>query len=574
MTTSDKGERREATILFSDLTGFTAMNEALDPEDVQEIMQEIIQRGTEVIKKHGGIVNLIVGDELLVLFGIPEVHEDDAYRAVSTALELHQTIKTFSQVIEKRYNIVLNLHSGIHSGLVVAKQSDSHAGKFDITGDTVNTASRLMSAAKAGEIIISPRIQHAVEGYFKVKELAPIHMKGKAKKMRPYNVLSSTGATTRLEASSHKGLTNFIGRKTDIQQLKKVLTTISKGHGKFISIFGDGGVGKSRLIHEFLSTSDSKKFTLIRGGCYEGKTRAYQPFIEIMSQIFSLDKNDNDKTKIKKIEQSIHKINKSLSDNVAIYLHLLSIEDINNKDNMGQIQQLQKKQENAIIQLLLDYTKIKPVIYTFDDWQFSDPPSDGTLKHMMEVMSNTQAMLIVNYRPEYKANWGHKEHHVSFPLKPFNKSDTKDMLLAYLKTKSASTDLVNLIYDKTSGNAFYIEELCFSLQEQGIITIDGNDAVLSVKTQDIVLPDTMQGILTTRIGKLSTNTREMLNHAAVIGEVFGYNLLKTIMEAGSDIDLTIDDAIYVDLIEEVQLTPQFTPFPKTTKHRTCISIRL
>ena len=309
---SNLGERRELTVLFSDLSGYTAMNERLDPEDVEDIMQEVIKRGTAIVEEYEGIVNLIVGDELVVLFGIPDAHEDDSFRAVTVALNFHAMIHEYSKTIEKKHGIKLDLHTGIHSGMVVTKHQDSHAGKYNITGDTVNTAARLLGAAETGAILISPRVEHSVEGYFNLEKLEPVAMKGKAKKMTPYKVISATGASSRIEASEHKGLTDFIGRKSELEQFAMVLEVVLQGKGQVISIIGDGGIGKSRLIHEFSKQLDDTKFKRVRGGCHEGKSQAYQPFVEIMRSIFKLSTEDDDASSVVKIEKSIKQINPKL----------------------------------------------------------------------------------------------------------------------------------------------------------------------------------------------------------------------------------------------------------------------
>jgi len=550
------GERRELTVLFSDLSGYTAMNEQLDPEDVEDIMQEVIKRGTELVEQYGGIVNLIVGDELVVLFGIPDAHEDDSFRAVTVALNFHTMIEEYSKTIEKQHGIKLDLHTGIHSGMVVTKHQDSHGGKYNITGDTVNTAARLLGAAETGAILISPRVKHSIEGYFNLEKLEAVAMKGKAKKMIPYKVISATGATTRLEASEQKGLTDFIGRKSELEQFALALETVGKGTGQVISIVGDGGIGKSRLIYEFYTTLDDAKFNRVRGVCYEGKSQAYQPFVEILRSIFELNREE-DASSVVKMEKSIKQINPKLKTCIPVYCHLLGIHD--NKyplDKNLPEDQLQKHEENALIQLLLDYALLKPVVYTLDDWQFSDALSDATLKRLVGVLSKSSVLVLVNFRPLYQANWGIVEHHTRFSIKPFNPSETKTMVLNYLKVKHVPKDLAALIFDKTAGNAFYIEELCHALIEQEVLIIDGEDAVLSIQIDDIVLPDTMQGILTTRIGHLPEHTRNMVNHAAVIGVTFSHSLLAGIMENTTYLEQAISDAKSADLIEEIQLTPE------------------
>jgi len=218
--------------------------------------------------------------------------------------------------------------------------------------------------------------------------------------------------------------------------------------------------------------------------------------------------------------------------------------------------QLQKQEENALIQLLLDYTVAKPVVYMLDDWQFSDALSYATLKRLVGVLSQANILIVVNFRPLYQENWGIVDHHVSLLLKTLTPSETKDLVLNYLKVKNAPKGLIKLIYEKTGVNPYYIEEMCYALLEQGSLVTDGDDAVLSVAMDEIALPDTMQGILTTRIGRLPEHTRDMINHAAVIGVTFSYQILAGIMDDTTFLDQAIGEAKAADLIEEIQLTPE------------------
>ena len=201
LTNASPGERRQATVLFSDLTGYAALNERLDPEEVQGIMERIKAEATRIVEGHGGMVNQFVGDEVLALFGIPIAHEDDPVRAVRAARDLHEMVRAMSPEVEPRTRAPLRLHSGIASGLIVTNTYDRRDGTFGITGDTVNTGARLAGHAEPDTVLASEETRRQISGFFRCEPLPPVTLKGKAGKVTPWRVIEETAATTRIESA-------------------------------------------------------------------------------------------------------------------------------------------------------------------------------------------------------------------------------------------------------------------------------------------------------------------------------------------------------------------------------------
>jgi class 3 adenylate cyclase len=262
-----EGERRRATILFSDLSGYTEMNERLDPEEVEKIMSQIKKEAVRIVETHRGVVNQFVGDEVLALFGIPVAHEDDPLRAVKAALELHEMIRQMSPKVEAILGKPLTMHTGINTGLIVTNPSDDRDGLYGITGDTVNTGARLKLQAESDDILVSPETQRLIAPYFETNALDAIRMKGKTKAMIPYRVIGESKVHSRFEAAEQKGFKTYTGRDQELTALHGCLEKAIRGEGQFVTVVGEAGVGKSRLQYEFRRSLDSEKATVLQGRC-------------------------------------------------------------------------------------------------------------------------------------------------------------------------------------------------------------------------------------------------------------------------------------------------------------------
>ena len=261
------GERRQATIVFSDLSGYTAMNERLDPEEVQEIMSRIKAEAVRIVEAHGGIVNQFVGDEVVALFGIPTAHEDDPVRAVRASLELHSQVRNMSTGVEARIGQPLRMHTGINTGLIVTHLEDERDGRYGLTGDTVNTGARLLAKAETDEILVSPDTNRLIAPFIDTVALEAVEMRGKAELMVPYRIVGEAGVKTRFEAAQRLGLGEYTGREAELAALGASLTRARSGQGWRVTLAGEAGVGKSRLLHEFRNPIENKGVLLLRGRC-------------------------------------------------------------------------------------------------------------------------------------------------------------------------------------------------------------------------------------------------------------------------------------------------------------------
>ncbi len=304
-TPQSEGERKHVTVLFSDMSGYTAMSERLDPEDVKEITSRIFDEISKVIDKYGGFVEKFVGDAVMALFGVPKAHEDDPVRAIKAAIEIHKLVENTSPQLEDKIGQPLSMHSGINTGLVVTGEVKLDQGTHGLTGDAINTASRLQGLAKADEILVGYEIYRQTEGYFDFEELEPTKVKGKAEPISVYRILSPKDKPVTVHRLS--GLrADLIGRKVDMAQLMEAVEDLKIGKGAIFSICGDAGTGKSRLIEEFKSNFDLEEIQWLEGHAFAySQNIPYFPLIDLLARVFQIEEVDTPEKIKDKIESGI-----------------------------------------------------------------------------------------------------------------------------------------------------------------------------------------------------------------------------------------------------------------------------
>ncbi|MCZ6750037.1 MAG: AAA family ATPase, partial [SAR324 cluster bacterium] len=321
-----EGERRQATVLFSDLSGFTAMTEQLDPEEVQGLMRRLKNRAVEIVEAHGGIVSQFVGDEVLALFGIPSAHEDDPVRAVRAAQGLHDLAREMSPEVEDKIGRALAMHTGIDTGLVVTSTADDRDGRIGVTGDTVNTAARLKALAEEDRILLSPATARLVGDFFETEALESAELKGKAAPVTPHRVVGETLARTRFEAAQQRGFTPYVGRERELSQMRRCLENAIAGEGQYVTVVGEPGIGKSRLIYELRHEIDPDRVAVLEGRCQSyGAETPYLPFLDALRRGLELKEDDTPDQLLEKAIANIAAIDPELKRYLPHILHLLSI---------------------------------------------------------------------------------------------------------------------------------------------------------------------------------------------------------------------------------------------------------
>lgn len=552
------GERRQATVLFSDLSGYTAMNERLDPEEVRAIVGRIKTEAARIVEGHGGIVNQFVGDEVMALFGVPQAHEDDPVRAVRAARDLHAMVRALAPAVESRIGAPLRFHSGISAGLIVTGTEDRRDGTFGVTGDAVNTGARLAAHAEADTVLVSEEIQRIIADYFQTEPLAPVELKGKTGRATPYRVAGQTGIASRFEAAAQRGFTAYAGREAELALLNAALAKTRQGQGQLVTVMGEPGIGKSRLLFEFRHSLPRDEVSVLTGYCQSyGTDTPYLPMVDALKRALRLDEVKSAEALHDHTVAAVRAVSPALERYLPQYLHLLSIPSQAHQIPASlQGDPLRRSFEEALAGIITENARHKPVVLLYEDWHWADEASDSALKHLCGLIPHHALQVIVTYRPEYERKWAHPQNYHPLVLQPLGVDDSAAILRAVWRANSLPDGLAAQVHARTGGNALFNEEMARGLAEDGKITVTESRAVLTGALADLHLPDTVHAVVRARIDRLTPEAREVLRLASVIGREFALPLLEKLHPAPRHIPAALEVLAQQDLIYPLRVVPE------------------
>ncbi|WP_428264782.1 ATP-binding protein [Haliangium sp.] len=550
------GERRRATIVFSDLAGYTAMNERLDPEEVEALMSRIKEGAVGIVERHGGMVNQFVGDEVLALFGIPTAHEDDPARAVRAARELHTLVREMSPAVETRLEQPLRMHTGIHTGLVVTNRRDDRDGRVGVVGNTVNVSARLKALAGADEVLVSSETQRLVAPYFETEARPALLVKGKREPLVPHLVTAASMTKNRFEAAAQRGLVPHTGRTRELAVLTGCLDMALAGGGQLVTVSGDAGMGKSRLLHEF-SRMIEGHVRVLRGTCQPaGAPGLYQPFMSVLRGLLALGDCNDPKRVVDRTAEALEALDPALSSNLLLYLHLLSIADDGHDLPMhlrGDL--LRHATDSALTALLLASSRSQPLVLMLEDWHWADEASNAALAHLVPHLAEAAILLVLTHRPDRPSDWPGVDHHVHLALQPLMTWQIGDVVTSIMEVDELPDDLLAVLQERTGGNPFFIEEVCRSLREEGVLEVVNGHITLHHSPAELSIPDTVQAIIRTRLDRLDDDARELLRLASVVGKRFARQLLAQ-LHPDQPLQELLDRLLAGGMIEELRTGPE------------------
>ena len=557
---SAEGERRHATVVFSDLAGYTALNERLDPEEVEALMGRIKGEAARIVEAHGGMVNQFVGDEILALFGIPAAHEDDPVRAVRAALALHDMAREVSREVEARIGQPIRFHSGINTGLIVTRSRDLRDGTYGVTGDAVNTAARLVAQAAPDEVVLSPETQRLVEDYFTADPLEAVLLKGKAEPVRPWKVTGKTAVASRWEAAQRRGLTRYAGRDVELATLRAAAREAQAGHGQFVTVVGEAGIGKSRLMFELRHGLEGEGVVVVEGRCQAfGKDTPYLPFIDALRHGLGL--REAEAAGMQSLHDRAVKAIRALGADLEAFLpHLLHLLSVPSAEHPLPIElraeELRRSLDEASIAAFAVAARTRSMLLVFEDWHWADEASDRTLQSLVSLLPSCALIVVVTHRPESVRVWPAVAHHASIVLGPLGVHHTEAMVRSVLGARDLPPGLAERVHERSGGNALFNEEVARSLAEEGIVVVEDGIAVLARPIESIQLPDTVQAVIRARMDRLEPEAREVLRFASVIGREFGRRVLERLVPSAHGLDRALATVVRQDLVQPLRVVPE------------------
>jgi class 3 adenylate cyclase/tetratricopeptide (TPR) repeat protein len=531
-----EGERKQVTVLFADMKGSMELLADRDPEEARTLLDPILEHMMEAVHRYEGTVNQVMGDGLMALFGAPLAHEDHAVRACYAALRMQESVKRYAEEVRRTEGIPIQIRVGLNSGEVVVRSIGSDL-KMDYTavGQTTHLAARMEQMATADSILITPETLRLAEGYVQVKSLGPVNVKGMNEPVEVHEVTGVGLARSRLQAAAARGLTRFVGRDAETEQLRKALEQARSDHGQVVGVVGEPGLGKSRLFFEFIHSHRTQGWLILESGSVSyGKATPYLPVIDLLKAYFKIQDRDDQREIREKVTGKLLTLDKSLEPTLPAFLALL---DVPIDDPAWQaLDPSQHRQQTlgAVKRLLLRESQLQPLILLFEDLHWIDSETQAMLESLVESLPTSRLLLLVNYRPEYQHGWGSKTYYTQLRLDPLPPESAAEILNSVLANDHGLQSLKELLIERTEGNPFFLEESIRTLVETKVLAGERGNYRLEKKVESTQVPATVQAVLAARIDRLPLEEKQLLQSAAVIGKDVPFSLLQAITELSDE----------------------------------------
>lgn len=511
-------ERRQVTVFFSDLSGFTALNERLDPEDVRDIVNKVWERAGEIVGRYDGRINKLLGDAVMAVFGDPVAHEDDPLRAVRAALELHEAVEALNKDVEPRIGSPIGMHSGVNTGVVLTSESVLDGKQTGPLGDTINVAARLQSLAETGQVLVGPETRRAVEATFELEDLGLHDLKGKGEPVSVARVVSLSARN--ITPARRQG--RFVGRDSELSLLRDEYQRARDGTPAFVAISGEAGAGKTRLLEEFRKRIASEA-TWVEGRAYPfAQNIPYYAITDLISNNLGIDETDSTETVRTKLEQGAAALVENPSEILPPLLQLYDIEasdgsSIDREAYRGRLHQ-------SLLTLVQSLASRGPLVVVLQDLHWADPSTVDILRQLStEPLGST--LTLYNYRPEFAFHEGGIRE---IKLSDLSDRDTRELTESLLDSSSVPGELVTFLDQRTGGNPFFMEEILNSLLENKFLTRNEDRWTLTGQFDAAAVPTTIRGVIAARIDRLDAERRLILQEASVIGREFLFTILSQV----------------------------------------------
>lgn len=553
-----EGERKLVTVLFADVMDSMQLAERTDPEDWQGIMDRFFAKLADGVHRFEGTVDKFTGDGIMAIFGAPIAHEDHARRACLAALHLRDELGAFAAELRRTHALNFLVRMGINSGeVVVGRIGDDLSLEYTAIGHTVGLAQRMESLAEPGKPYLTQGTADLVAGFMELRDLGEFRVKGATEPMSVYELAGIGSARGRLDLSRARGFSRFVGRAEEIAALEAALERALEGEGQAVGIVGEAGVGKSRLCHEFAERCRERGITVFEAqGQAHAQSVPFLPVLQVLRSYFGVEEEDSDQEAREKVAGRLLLLDEGFGDDLPLLFDFLAVPDPERQAPSVNPEARQRRLLGLVKRLVVANSRREPVVQLFEDLHWLDPGSAVFLGALLDAIPGTRHLTVLNFRPEYSAEWMRRSYYRQMPLAPLGPEAISELLRDLLGDDPSLNGLPDLIRERTAGNPFFIEEVVRELAEVGNLEGDKGAYRLVRPVEGATVPATVQTILAARIDRLAEREKSVLQAASVIGPEFPEPVLTRVVAANGDLDAALRGLVSAEFVYEAALYPE------------------
>jgi len=560
-----EGERKQVTVFFADVAGFTSLSEKLDPEQVHRIMDGAFRIMMDEIHAYEGTINQFTGDGVMALFGAPVAHEDHAQRACHAALAIRNSMVTYSQEVKSLLGVNFQMRAGLNTGpVVVGSIGDDLRVDYTAVGKTVNIAARMESIAKPGTVLVSRNTYKRTSEYFKFRSLGKVKIKGKEEPLEVYELVE---AIERPKSGLDRQIfSEMVGREKELNLLEIQVLKAVNGEGSVVNIIGEAGIGKSRLVAELKNREIMNRITLLEGRAISmGRNLSFHPIIDLLKQWARIREDDSEAAVLIKLETAIRRVCSEELYEVLPFVATLMGMKLSGR-YAERIEGIEGEALERLIlknvrDLLIKATELNPLMIVTEDLHWADLSSIELMESLLRLTEAHRVLFVNVFRPGHKKTGDRiirtiKErlpvYYVEIVLKPLDEHMSEILVNNMLSIRGLQLSVIDQIVERSGGNPFFIEEVVRSLIDEGAVVAKDGAFEVAEKINSTVIPHTINDVLMARIDRLEERTRNLVKFASVIGRTFFYKILTEVGRTIEDIDDRLSYLKNIQLIRDRQ----------------------
>ena len=546
-----ESERRQATVVFADISGFTALSERLDPEALAGLMNRCFGTLEAAVRTHGGVVDKYIGDCIMALFGVPKTIESAPRQALNAAIEMRNRIDEFNRT--QKLPRALGIHIGINTGLVLAGDIGGEVRRdFTVMGDTVNLAARFKDAAPMGRIFVGPETYRATREQFDFRELKPLTVKGKERPVAAYELRSTQPVIhrERVATADRRSAAAFVGREAEIAQLGEALARLLRGDGYIINVIGEAGMGKSRLIAEWTARAEMARALVLEARSLSiGQSLSFHPFTDLFRHWLELNEDEGGEAALARLDAAVRRLVADEAAEIVPFIATLMGLRLTgaHAERVSGIEgeALEKLVFRSVRKLLRRLAAERPLVLFFEDLHWADQSSIQLLDSLLRLVADSAVLFVLVFRPDFPETSGRvleaaRERHalqqVEIRLPPLDERQCGQLIESLLPTGDFPITFKSLIARRAEGNPFYIQEVIRSLIDAGVVETRGGRARVTRDVESVVIPGSIQEVIMARVDRLEEPSRRVLQVASVIGQSFYQRIIAAVCADAADLE--------------------------------------